>query len=28
MECGIGIEGFSDVKEGDAIEAFHTETRG
>jgi translation initiation factor IF-2 len=28
MECGIGIEGFSDVKEGDVIEAFHTETRG
>jgi len=27
MECGIGIEGFSDVKEGDVIEAFHTETR-
>ena len=28
LECGIGIEGFSDVKEGDVIEAFHTETRG
>ncbi len=27
LECGIGIEGFSDVKEGDVIEAFHTETR-
>jgi translation initiation factor IF-2 len=21
-ECGIGIEGFQDVKEGDVIEAF------
>ena len=28
LECGIGIEGFSDVQEGDVIEAFHTETRG
>ncbi|MDP2675263.1 MAG: translation initiation factor IF-2 [Dehalococcoidia bacterium] len=27
LECGIGIEGFSDVQEGDVIEAFHTETR-
>jgi len=27
VECGIGMEGFSDVQEGDVIEAFHTETR-
>jgi len=27
LECGIGVEGFSDVQEGDVIEAFHTETR-
>jgi translation initiation factor IF-2 len=27
LECGIGIEGFSDVQEEDVIEAFHTETR-
>ncbi len=27
LECGIGVEGFSDFKEGDVIEAFHTETR-
>jgi len=25
MECGIGLSGFSDVKEGDLIEAFSTE---
>ncbi|HEY3706260.1 MAG TPA: translation initiation factor IF-2 [Terracidiphilus sp.] len=25
MECGIGIHGFSDLKEGDLIEAFTTE---
>ncbi|HVZ82923.1 MAG TPA: translation initiation factor IF-2 [Terracidiphilus sp.] len=25
MECGIGIQGFSDIKEGDTIEAFTTE---
>ena len=25
MECGIGINGFSDLKEGDLIEAFSTE---
>jgi len=25
MECGIGINGFSDLKEGDMIEAFSTE---
>ena len=25
MECGIGIAGFSDLKEGDLIEAFSTE---
>jgi translation initiation factor IF-2 len=25
MECGIGIAGFSDLKEGDTIEAFSTE---
>jgi len=25
MECGIGIQGFSDLKEGDTIEAFTTE---
>ncbi|HXR38953.1 MAG TPA: translation initiation factor IF-2, partial [Terracidiphilus sp.] len=25
MECGIGLGGFSDVKEGDIIEAFSTE---
>jgi translation initiation factor IF-2 len=25
MECGIGIQGFSDLKEGDVVEAFTTE---
>jgi translation initiation factor IF-2 len=25
MECGIGIANFTDVKEGDTIEAFSTE---
>ncbi len=25
MECGIGLAGFSDLKEGDFIEAFSTE---
>jgi len=25
MECGIGLQGFSDLKEGDLIEAFSTE---
>ncbi len=25
MECGIGINGFSDIKEGDLLEAFSTE---
>jgi translation initiation factor IF-2 len=25
-ECGIGVEGVTDFKEGDVIEAFHTET--
>ncbi|KAA6460104.1 translation initiation factor IF-2 [Acidobacteria bacterium AB60] len=25
MECGIGVQGFSDLKEGDLIEAFSTE---
>jgi len=25
MECGIGLGGFSDLKEGDLIEAFSTE---
>jgi translation initiation factor IF-2 len=25
MECGIGINNFSDLKEGDLIEAFSTE---
>ena len=25
MECGIGIANFSDIKEGDIIEAFSTE---
>ena len=25
MECGIGLYGFSDLKEGDLIEAFSTE---
>jgi translation initiation factor IF-2 len=26
LECGVGVEGFSDLQEGDVIEAFHTET--
>jgi translation initiation factor IF-2 len=25
MECGIGLGGFSDLKEGDLLEAFSTE---
>jgi translation initiation factor IF-2 len=25
MECGIGLSGFNDIKEGDLIEAFSTE---
>jgi translation initiation factor IF-2 len=25
MECGIGLGGFNDMKEGDMIEAFSTE---
>jgi translation initiation factor IF-2 len=25
MECGIGLAGFSDLKEGDIIESFSTE---
>ena len=25
MECGIGLGGFTDLKEGDLIEAFSTE---
>ena len=25
MECGIGLGGFTDIKEGDLIEAFSTE---
>jgi translation initiation factor IF-2 len=25
MECGIGLNGFADLKEGDLIEAFSTE---
>ena len=25
MECGIGLQGFSDLKDGDLIEAFSTE---
>jgi len=25
MECGIGIANFTDVKEGDILEAFSTE---
>jgi translation initiation factor IF-2 len=25
MECGIGLAGFADIKEGDLIEAFSTE---
>ena len=28
LECGIGVEKFEDFKEGDIIEAFHTETKG
>ncbi len=27
VECGIGVEGFSEFQEGDVIEAFHTETK-
>ena len=27
LECGIGVEGFSDFAEGDVIEAFHIETK-
>jgi translation initiation factor IF-2 len=25
MECGIGLGNFTDIKEGDVIEAFSTE---
>ncbi len=28
LECGIGVEKFDTFKEGDTIEAFHTEQRG
>jgi translation initiation factor IF-2 len=28
LECGIGVERFDDFKEGDIIEAFHTEQKG
>jgi translation initiation factor IF-2 len=28
LECGIGVEKFDTFKEGDIIEAFHTEQRG
>jgi translation initiation factor IF-2 len=24
-ECGIGLEGFQDIKEGDVIQAFETQ---
>jgi translation initiation factor IF-2 len=27
LECGIGVEGFSQFEEGDVIETFHTETK-
>ncbi len=27
LECGIGVERFSDFKEGDVIESFHTEEK-
>jgi translation initiation factor IF-2 len=27
LECGIGVEGFSEFAEGDVIEAFHIETK-
>jgi translation initiation factor IF-2 len=27
LECGIGVEGFSEFAEGDVIEAFHVQTR-
>ncbi len=27
LECGVGVEGFSEFQEGDVIEAFHTETK-
>jgi translation initiation factor IF-2 len=28
LECGIGVEKFDEFKEGDVIEAFHTEQKG
>jgi len=28
FECGIAVEKFEDFKEGDVIEAFHTEQKG
>jgi len=28
LECGIGVEKFDDLQEGDVIEAFHTEQKG
>jgi translation initiation factor IF-2 len=28
LECGIGVEGFTEFAEGDVIEAFHIETKG
>ena len=27
FECGVGVEGFVDFKEGDLLEAFHIELR-
>jgi translation initiation factor IF-2 len=28
LECGVGVEKFSDFQEGDVLEAYHIESKG